>query len=276
MNKQTLTLKILGCRGSVPIEGEDFKIYGGATSSICVLAETTSDAGHVTEEIYLDSGSGIVNAKPLPDSHISILISHMHIDHLVGMTSFPALSQKDRRIDIYAAARNGLKVNDAIDKLFSPPYWPLKVTDYPSDARYYELKENFNIGNVKIKNIEVNHPGGSSTYKIEFAGKNIVYAIDFEHNENELKKLADFSRNADLMIYDGQYTPDEYPGCFGYGHSIPEVGIEFAKNNGIKRILFSHHAPEHTDSFLSEWEKKIKEIFPDSSFAKAGMEIKII
>ena len=267
MSRSGLSVKVLGCRGSVPIEGEDYKIYGGATSSICMTA--------ISEENGRETGSGIVSAEPGQDSNISILISHMHLDHLMGLTFFPALSQKGRKIDIYAAARNGLNTQEGIDSLFSPPFWPLKVTDYPSNAVYHDLEEKFSIGKVNIETIEVNHPGGSTTYKLEFAGKTVVYAVDFEHNDEKIRELTEFARNCDLMIYDGQYSEQEYPGCYGFGHSIPELGLDIAKAAGVKEIIFTHHSPSHNDAYMQKWEEKIKNINPKAGFAKAGMVIEI-
>ncbi len=275
MGKSNLSVKVLGCRGSVPVEGEEYRIYGGATSSVCMTAISEENGAEAVEEIYLDAGSGIVAAEPRKDSSISILISHMHLDHLCGLTFFPALSQKDRRIDIYAAARSGFNTQEGIDRLYSPPYWPLKLTDYPSNAVYHDLEKKFSIGKVNIECIEVNHPGGSTTYKLEFDGRVLVYAVDFEHNEEKLRELTEFARGSDLLIYDGQYTETEYPGCYGFGHSIPEIGLELAKNAGVKKILFTHHSPSHKDAFMQEWEEKIKKLNPNAGFAKAGMVVEI-
>ena len=54
---------------------------------------------------------------------------------------------------------------------------------------------------------------GVFAFRVEQRGKAIVYATDTEHYEgrvdDELLKLA---RNAELLIYDSQYTPEEYEG----------------------------------------------------------------
>lgn len=270
MNKECMVLKVLGSRGSVPVEGERFKVYGGATS--CMKLLVPEDSGR-TEEIFFDAGSGIVSAKVAPDSNISILISHMHLDHIQGMPFFCALGEKGRKIDIFAAPRNSFKADEAIERLFSPPFWPLRIIDYPADVQIHDIEGSFMIGNVRVDTLEVNHPGGSTTYKLSFNGKTVVYAVDYEHPEPVDMRLAKFVENCDLLIYDGQYCWEEYPGCYGFGHSIPEIGVELAKNANVKQLLITHHSPSHDDSFMHEWEERINKICPIASFAKIGQEI---
>ena len=274
MNSE-FNLKILGSRGSMPVEGENFSIYGGSTSCYQVLAGD--------EEIYLDAGSGIFNASPLKNSHITILLTHMHIDHIIGLPFFLALTEKDRTIDIYSQERSGLLPQDAIDRLISPPFWPIKISSYPADVNFKILPKkflvsgdqyHFSIGNVSVDAIEGNHPGGSTIYKLSYNGKSIVYATDFEHNSIEsCKTLINFAKNCDLLLYDAQYIDEEYHKYQGYGHSTPEAGIKIAEESGAKKIIFIHHSPGRTDKELSELENKIFECNKNISFAKIGDEI---
>ena len=124
-----LKLTVLGTRGSVPIEGENFSRYGGATSCYQVLAGK--------EEIYLDAGSGIFSAKSAKDTHITILLTHMHLDHLVGLPFFSALGERGRLIDIYSDKHEGLLPEEAIDRLIAPPFWPCKINGYPANVKFH-------------------------------------------------------------------------------------------------------------------------------------------
>ena len=148
-------LTVLGARGSMPANGKNFAVYGGATSCYRILA--------ANEEIYLDAGNGIVSAKTEPDTRITILLTHMHLDHIIGLPFFGALSQKNRRIDIYAKNRSGLSVNEALDRLISPPFWPLKVGQYPANVIFHDLPEDtFFLGAVQVEMMEGTHPLGST------------------------------------------------------------------------------------------------------------------
>lgn len=261
-----MNITILGTRGSVPVEGKDFAIYGGATS--CYRVE----AGD--EEIYLDAGSGIVNSIPARTSRITILLTHMHLDHLIGLPFFIALTQKDRPIDIYAHERAGLLPKEAIDRLISNPFWPCKIEDYPAQVSFNLLPEKFFIGAVEVDTLEGSHPGGSTIYKLTYQGKSLVYATDFEHNPKACEALADFAKDCDLLLYDAQYTQAEYARYRGYGHSTPEEGIKVATKARAKKLIFVHHAPLHTDDKLAE----LEQLFGQDdkiTFAKAGDEFSL-
>jgi phosphoribosyl 1,2-cyclic phosphodiesterase len=41
----------------------------------------------------------------------------------------------------------------------------------------------------------------------------------------------------------------------------------------VKKLIITHHDPDHDDDFLDSMEKDCQEIFPNSEFAKEGMEI---
>ena len=261
-----IKLSVLGARGSVPVEGKNFAIYGGATSCYRLQAEN--------EEIYLDAGSGIVAAVPSPDSHITILSTHMHLDHIIGLPFFVALGNKNRPIDIYAKERSGLTAKAALDRLITPPFWPLKIGEYPASVEFRDLpNKNFSIGAVGVDVMEGTHPQGATIYRLTYAGKSIVYATDFEHSPEGCAALARFAYGCDLLLYDAQYKADEYNKYRGYGHSTPEAGLEVAAAAQVKKILFVHHAPSRSDAELSDLEREIFNRNKNIAFAKIGDEI---
>ena len=145
--KPALKLTVLGARGSMPVEGEKFSKFGGATSCFRIQAGN--------EEIFLDAGSGIFNAKTETDSHVTILLTHMHLDHIVGLPFFSTLGEMGRPIDIYADKRAGLSPKEAIDRLISPPFWPIKIENYPAATKIHALPDkNFFIGDVQVDFID--------------------------------------------------------------------------------------------------------------------------
>ncbi|MBR4168974.1 MAG: MBL fold metallo-hydrolase [Lachnospiraceae bacterium] len=258
-----MKITILGARGSMPTDGKEMLEYGGATS--CVLVETKKDA------IILDAGSGIQRVPKMPDKSLAILFSHMHVDHLVGLPFLPSLSEKGRRIDFYGESRFGFTLQEQLKKLFSPPFWPLPLEDYPSDAVFHDLEGPFSIGEIDVTFMGSNHPGGGTIFKLEHEGHSLVYATDYEHDSRCDGKLIEFAKDTDLLFYDAQYTEEEFAKRRGFGHSTVAMGLKIMEECGAKNLRFVHHDPRHTDEMLREMEEKVAS--DNIAFAREGEEI---
>ena len=76
--------------------------------------------------------------------------------------------------------------------------------------------------------------------------------------EIQNSKLVDFARDADLVIFDAQYTAEEYPPKKGWGHSSIDDAIRVATEGNVKRLAFFHHDPTRTDKMIDEIELYIK------------------
>lgn len=259
-----MKITILGVRGSIPVDGEDFSIFGGGTS--CILAEADSRA------VFLDAGSGLLHAPDVGDQPVSLLLTHSHVDHIMGIPLSP-LFLSERKIDIYLKTRNGMTAKDQLSSLINPPLWPVGLDVYPSKPVFYEPEFPFMIGSIRVSGIEANHPGGSTIYRLDHEGKSFVYATDHEHTEDKQKELVEFAKDADLILYDAQYTEEEYGRMKGYGHSTVAEGMRILTESGAKKIMFVHHDPRHTDAMLTDMEKALKD--GRASFARAGDVIRL-
>jgi ribonuclease BN (tRNA processing enzyme) len=124
----------------------------------------------------------------------------------------------------------------------------------------------------------MSHPAGGLTYKFTHAGASLVFATDVEHPaegfDPELLKLA---QGADLLIYDAQYTPEEYAkGRKGWGHSTWKKGVELAQAAKVKRLHLCHHDQLHSDAFLEKFIlAPAKKAFPRTFLAREGWAFKL-
>ncbi len=245
-----MKITILGATGSVPVEGSDHLEFGGATS--CVLVETEDQA------IYLDAGSGIVRTPDVGDRNISILLSHPHLDHILGMPFFPYISKKNRKIDFFARKNGGLTARQQLDPLFSVPLWPITVDDFAADFACNDVTGPFDIGNVHVTFIDSVHPGGGTVFKLSSEGRSIVYATDYEYDENRIGELIGLANGCDLLFFDAQYTDEEFEARKGFGHSTVSHGMRVMEQSGAQNIRFVHHDPRHSDEFLRKMESEVK------------------
>ena len=256
-----MEITILGTRGSVPVSGDEYKIFGGNTTCVRVL---TNEA-----EVYLDAGTGIALAPVKNDRPLAVLISHPHLDHVIGLPFFAALSDPEREIKIYGAAG----IEDCMERLFSPPFWPLTVKEYPAHVDYIDICGSFCVGDIEIETMEGEHPGGSLIFKLSCNGNSFVFATDYESGRDTDGKLIDFAEGAKLLIIDAQYTNKEYESRRGFGHSTPDCGMRISERAGIDRVIFTHHAPEHTDDFLKSMEDSLDVSKIKAGFARANETI---
>lgn len=263
MSDSTFTLTVLGARGSMAICGNDTAEFGGSTSCYLVRA--------AQESVLLDAGSGLLHAPTTFPKTPAILLSHWHIDHLLGLGMYGRLSQAGVHTNLYAPAPSDQDVPRQLDALYSPPLWPLSLTGYAGSLNVRAMPARLSLGPLTVDTIEGNHPGGCLAFRLSFDGRSLVYATDYEHEAASFARLAAFSRDADLLLYDAQYDQDTYESHRGFGHSTPQMGMELMAASNAKRLLLIHHDPQSTDETLRTRERLIGRT--DVRFAREGETI---
>ena len=258
--KEKMKITILGARGSIPTEGRDMLEFGGATT--CVLIEAADQA------VYLDAGTGIISSPDIGDKSISILITHPHLDHILGLPFFPYIKEQGRRIDIYGEKRNGISTTMQLERLISPPLWPVRLSDYASDTVCSDITYPLMLGGIRVTGMPADHPGGATVYRLGYAGRSVVFATDFEHNAESMPRLMAFARDADLILYDAQYTEEEYERNKTFGHSTVSQGLKLLRESRAGMMRFVHHDPGHTDDMLRSMEAEVRT--ERVSFAREG------
>ena len=94
-------------------------------------------------------------------------------------------------------------------------------------------------------------------------------------------KLLKLAQGCDLLIYDSQYTPEEYTGeqggmpKLGWGHSTFVEAVKLAKAASVKQLVLYHHDPGQDDAAVREKERRAREIFPNSQAAYEGLSIRV-
>lgn len=249
MGTQKMRVTVLGARGSLPVSGADYAIFGGNTS--CYLVEAGA------ERIILDAGSGLAHMTDSCTHDPVILLSHLHVDHLLGLGMYARLSQPGATTRLLVSAGSTQVAQKAIERLYAPPLWPLTLGEYPGNLQIEALLEQMHIGEVAVEAAQGSHPGGCALIKLSYAGKTLVYATDFEHGPEASAHLEAFCRGADLLLYDGQYDESTYEAHRGFGHSTAREGIAVMERAGVKKLLIVHHDPSSTDAALLAHERAI-------------------
>ena len=201
----TMQVKLLGVRGTLPVHGPEFARFGGATS--CVLVRAGG------ETILFDAGTGLSGRAWrdfFPEKHGTLLITHAHVDHLMGLPVFPLLFDPTARCDIYLKTREGRTGREQIEALMSPPLWPIRTDSLKAAVDIHNVPDAFSVGPVAVETMESRHPGGSTIYKITCGGVSLVYATDYEPESDAPDDFCAFAEGCTLLLLDAQYTRSEY------------------------------------------------------------------
>ena len=247
MSGTELQLTVLGARGSMAGDRPDCAAFGGDSSCYMIRAGE--------ETVFLDAGSGLLRAPAVYPRPPLILLSHLHLDHLVGLAMFPGLSDRGHRPGICVPfCEDRDSAERIMDRLFSPPFWPISLRETECRPELLPMPEKLTRGELSIETMPGNHPGGCLVFRITYRGRSLVYATDFEHEESASARLAAFAKDTDLLLYDAQYTDSEYEARKGYGHSTAAKGLELQERCGAGHLLLVHHAPWATDQILRDRE----------------------
>ena len=253
-----MKIKIYGSRGSIPLSGSTHTIFGGNSS--CTVLDIDG------QFIVLDCGSGLIRfyeenkERFTTGLKLNILLSHLHLDHIIGFSMFPPILSPDSDINIYTRSRNEQPLKSQVFGVFKPPYWPIEIAKI-TKAKVTELVDEKPFlleKDISVTPFFTELHDKSTAFRID-AGKSVVYLLDYEMQENEDKKdkLIRFCENADLIIFDASYLPEDYPKRRGWGHSTPDDGIILAEASGCKKMIFSHLSQEYTDDVLTGQREKL-------------------
>ncbi len=270
-----MVIRFWGCPGSIPVPGRATNRYGGNTSCVEVRPEGEPP-------IIIDAGTGIrkLGKLLLEESFgdgrgkASILISHTHWDHVQGLPFFSPLYRAGNEVHVFARERD-VHLEAVFSQQHDAPYFPVPLSAMHATMSFHGVSEGaqFDIGRAKVTSARLNHPSVAIAYRVDADGASVVYCSDtapfsdmilaHEFVErppsgelpiailDELLRMREgivaLAKDADLLIYDTQFTPEEYRRQPHWGHSRPDDAIEIAMASGAKRLCLYHHAPMRSD-----------------------------
>jgi len=222
---------------------------GGNTT--CITLETDEhliifDAGSGMRELgrYLmtrEFGKGRGRA--------SIFFTHTHWDHIQGFPFFVPAMVAGNRFDIYHIHPY---VPQVLEQQMIFEVYPVNFRSLQAEINFHQLEAGavIQLGALQISNIELNHPGKAYSYRIDNGKNVIVLATDGEYKQlgsSHTKRYIDFYQEADLLIFDAQFSVRESIIREDWGHSSGLIGADIARAARVKQLVLFHHDPTSTD-----------------------------
>lgn len=247
-----MLVTLLGVRGSTPAPGREFVRYGGHTSCIGV-----SRAAAEPPSLVLDAGTGLRGLSALWSGapfRGSILLSHLHWDHMQGIPFFTAGDRDGAQVRVYLPAQEGRSGEELMAQAMSPPAFPIAPSGLLGDWTFEAIEPGTHrMEGFEVTVAAVRHKGGRTFgYRVSDGVIDLAYLPDHVASGPVTPDLESLVGGVQLLIHDAQFLEPERAIADAYGHSTVDDAIELAARLDAKRLLLFHHGPQRTDTALDE------------------------
>ena len=226
-----MRMTIVGCAGSYP--GPD-----SPASCYLLQAEDPGEPGR-TWSVLLDLGNGALGALQRyvdPLAVDAVLLSHLHADHCVDMTSYYVLrkyhpSGTQPKIPVWGPKGTARRLAKAYDLPRKP--------GMREEFEFHRYRGVFQVGPFTVTPAAVDHPVEAYGLRIEAGGSTICYTGDTGPTA-ALDELAD---GVDLLLAEASFrTGDPNPPSL---HLTGAEAGELAGRTRAKRLVLTHVPPWH-------------------------------
>jgi phosphoribosyl 1,2-cyclic phosphodiesterase len=256
-----MDLTLWGVRGSIPTPVAENLGYGGNTACFTIRYDDQP-------LLIFDAGTGIrALGNTLTDPTTHLFLTHFHWDHIQGIPYFAPIYDPNCNITIHSSA-DPADLERILTAQMQPPYFPVATQ---AKLSYIQNELATRIDDLVIRPFPLHHPNGATGYRIESPDACIVYASDHEHGNAAIDAVVlAAAHRADILIYDAQYTAEEYEHRRGWGHSTWREAVKLARASGVKRLILFHHDPLRTDRQLETIVCDAQQEFEHTIAAKEG------
>lgn len=217
--------------------------------------------------IVLDAGTGMFRVrKHLQTSTLDILLSHAHLDHVVGLTYLPGVLW-EKNISRVTVHGDAAKLAAIRQHLFATDLFPLAPSYTPQPL----TASSFSIGDVRLSHFALKHPGGSIGYRLDWPDRSLVFVTDTTAAGKNSPYL-EMTRGADLLVHECNFRDEQVQWAEQTGHSCVTQVAELAAAAGVKRLVLTHFsAHDETDDPVGL--QTARNIFPQVDASFDGMAI---
>jgi phosphoribosyl 1,2-cyclic phosphodiesterase len=270
-----ISVRFWGVRGSFPCPGRRTARYGGNTACVEVRC-----GDHI---LIFDAGTGLRDlghalVRSSTGIEADIFLSHCHVDHVVGLPFFAPWYLPGSRLRLWAGNLLPERALAQVTRtLMTDPLFPSDGAMFKSAIDLRDFKAGAVLQphpGMTVRTAPLNHPGRATGYRLEYGNRSIAYVTDTEHRPGELDRdVMMLAAGVDLLIYDCNYTDEEFPAHAGRGHSTWQEGVRILSAAGGRQLVIFHHDPDHDDEFLDGVMAQAKAQHPGVLVAAEGLNL---
>ena len=114
-------------------------------------------------------------------SRSSILLTHLHLDHIQGLMFFAPCFRAGSRITIWGPASPEANLESRIARYISAPLSPVEVRELPCDVSFLDTPATeWQVGPATVRAEAVTHRGPTLGYRITDGDETLCYIPDHE------------------------------------------------------------------------------------------------
>ena len=216
--------------------------------------------------VLLDAGSGVSRLRDpsmqrvlAAHDRVCILLSHYHLDHIIGLTFLPSFLQ-GKRVSIYGPGRecSGHHTVDALRTALSSPFFSLGLDRFPMDLTIHDLvpgSTELSEG-VAVRVRCQEHSDPSIGLRLDNPG--LAFITDTGCTDETVSFIA----GCKTLFHDSFYDADDYKQLSAsdtgrellrdHGHS-PGVA-EIADRAEVERAYLIHLSPQYSEERIQRME----------------------
>jgi len=235
--------------------------------------------------LILDAGTGLRGVTPLFGGQAfagTILLTHLHWDHVQGLPFFRAGDRDDARVTLLLPGQgDGRTAAEVLARGMSPPHFPIPPSGLRGEWSFGTIEPGpFKAGGFMVEAREVPHKGGRTFgYRVSDGRCVVTYIPDHcptvagpgPEGWGEYHPAAlDLAAGADLLIHDSFMLAHEVAAEAAFGHAAAEYAVGLGRRAGVRRVMLAHHKPDRTDDELDELAARFASVTPAVIVAAEG------
>jgi ribonuclease Z len=226
-----MEVRILGCGGFIPTR---------ARATACVYVRDGQDV------LLLDAGTGAArlfeDAELLAGARrLYIVLTHFHLDHVVGLPYLAALEQLDAR-EVWGAGPlvAGVATRELVHRLLDPPFQASRAADV--EGKYLTRIGDVappaaDVGPFRLGlRLQTRHATPTLAVRVG----ELAYCTDTAYDDG----TAEFVRGARILLHEAFHAAETTDDA---SHTASGDAARIAAAAGVERLVLMHVNPERPD-----------------------------